>query len=102
MARMVTEVTGAQLLVYEAAWRLAEGLDASIEVPMAKAAASGAYSTCSIEGTHIFGGAGFIKEADIQLYFRRAKGAEVLMGDPRWHRKRVTRLLAERSVPASH
>lgn len=102
MARMVTEVTGAQLLVYEAAWRLAEGLDASIEVPMAKAAASGAYSTCSIEGTHIFGGAGFIKEADIQLYFRRAKGAEVLMGDPRWHRRRITRRLAERSVPASH
>ncbi len=102
MARMVTEVTGAQLLVYEAAWRLAAGLDASLEVPMAKAAASGAYSTCSIEGTHIFGGAGFMREAEIQLHFRRAKGAEVLMGDPRWHRKRVTRLLAERSVPASH
>jgi alkylation response protein AidB-like acyl-CoA dehydrogenase len=102
MARMVTEVTGAQLLVYEAAWRLAQGLDASLEVPMAKAAASGAYTTCAIEGTHIFGGAGFIREAEIQLHFRRAKGAEVLMGDPRWHRKRVTRLLAQQPAPAGH
>lgn len=102
MARMVTEVTGAQLMVYEAAWRLAEGLDASLEVPMAKAAASGAYTTCSIEGTHIFGGAGYIKEAAIQLHFRRAKGAEVQMGDPRWHRKRITRLLAQQSAPAGH
>ncbi|MDA0256580.1 MAG: acyl-CoA/acyl-ACP dehydrogenase [Chloroflexi bacterium] len=102
MARMVTEVTGAQLLVYEAAWRLAGGLDASLEVPMAKAAASGAYTTCSIEGTHIFGGAGYIREAAIQLHFRRAKGAEVLMGDPRWHRKRITRLLAQQPAPAGH
>ena len=102
MARMVTEVTGAQLLVYEAAWRLAQGLDASIEVPMAKAAASGAYTTCSIEGTHIFGGAGYIKEAAIQLHFRRAKGAEVQMGDPRWHRKRITRLLVQQPAPAGH
>ena len=47
-------------------------------------------------------GAGYIKEADIQLYFRRAKGAEVLMGDPRWHRKRVTRLLAQKPAPTGH
>src|SRR5436305_1977085 len=39
MARMVTEMIGSQLTVYEAAYKLSNGEDASLEVPIAKAAA---------------------------------------------------------------
>jgi alkylation response protein AidB-like acyl-CoA dehydrogenase len=102
MARMVTELTGAQLCVYEAAYKLANGEDARMEVAIAKAAASEAYTTCSIEGCHIMGGAGFVRGSDMELYYRKAKGAEVILGHPRWHKKRVTALLAEIAAPAAH
>jgi hypothetical protein len=32
---------------------------------------------------HVHGGYGFMEEYDIQLYFRRAKGTRLLLGDPR-------------------
>ncbi|MCS6802480.1 MAG: acyl-CoA dehydrogenase family protein [Chloroflexota bacterium] len=102
MARVVTEITGAQLCVYEAAYKLAVGQDARLEVAIAKAAASEAYTNASIEGCHIHGGAGFIRGSEMELYFRKAKGAEVILGHPRWHKKRVTALLAEMAQPAEH
>src|SRR5699024_6287622 len=41
---------------------------------------------------HVHGGYGFMEEYDVQLYFRRAKAARLLLGDP----KRELQLLAER------
>jgi alkylation response protein AidB-like acyl-CoA dehydrogenase len=102
MARMVTEMIGSQLTVYEAAYKISQGDDASLEVPIAKAAASTAYTTCSIEGCHIFGGNGFIKESDMQLYYRRAKVCDVLYGDPRWQNKKIVAAMAAMPAPAAH
>jgi len=102
MARMVTEQIGSQLTVYEAAYKLSNGEDASLEVPIAKAAASMAYTTCSIEGCHIFGGNGFIKESDMQLYYRRAKVCDVIYGDPRWQNKKIVAAMASMPAPAAH
>ncbi len=102
MVKMLTEVVGAQLVVYEAAYHLDQGEDAQLDVSLAKAAASQTYTMCSDEGCHIMGGAGFIRESDMQLYFRRAKGAEVELGDPRWHNARVAAVLEAMPAPAAH
>ncbi|MFN8535574.1 MAG: acyl-CoA dehydrogenase family protein [Dehalococcoidia bacterium] len=102
MAKVVTEITGAQLCVYEAAYRLAAGEEAAMEVAIAAAASTTAYTNASIEGCHIHGGAGFVRGSEMELYYRKAKGAEVILGMPRWHKKRVTALLAETAQPAAH
>ncbi|MCS7002609.1 MAG: acyl-CoA dehydrogenase, partial [Dehalococcoidia bacterium] len=94
MARMATEVTGAQLVVYEAADTLTTGAPAALDVSLAKVAATMAYTTCSIEGCHIFGGAGFVRGSEMELYYRKALSAEVAFGTPRWHKRRIAALMA--------
>lgn len=88
-ANMVTDVDGARFVTYEAAWRLQEGLPCAKEVSMAKAWTSEAYRRVTALGHQIHGGIGFTKEHDMQLYFRRAKAAELAYGDADFHRERV-------------
>ncbi|MEK7847910.1 MAG: acyl-CoA dehydrogenase family protein, partial [Chloroflexota bacterium] len=68
-ANMVTDVDGARLITYEAAWRLQEGLPSAKEVSMAKAWTSEAYRRVTALGHQIHGGIGFTIEHDMQLYF---------------------------------
>jgi alkylation response protein AidB-like acyl-CoA dehydrogenase len=59
--------------------------------PLAKAMASDAYRHAAAESIQIHGGIGFTWEHDTQLYFKRAKGSEVMLGDPTWHRELLAR-----------
>lgn len=102
MSRMVTELTGAQLTVYEAAHKLANQEEATLDVSLAKVAANMAYSTCSIEACHIFGGAGFVRGSEMELFYRRSLGSESLLGTPRWHKKRIARLLSSEASDFVH
>lgn len=102
MAKMITWQVGAQLAVFEAAYKLSNEEDSGLEVAIAKASASEAYSFCSIECTHVHGGASFIRGSEAELFFRRGKTSEVLLGHPRWHRKRITALMAAAPAPAAH
>ncbi|MBI3744175.1 MAG: acyl-CoA/acyl-ACP dehydrogenase [Chloroflexi bacterium] len=92
-ANMVTDVDGSRYIAYEAIWRASEGLDASKEVSMAKAWVSDAYRRVCALGHQIHGGIGFTKEHDMQLYFRRAKAAELAFGDADFHRELVAQQL---------
>ena len=92
-ANMVTDVDGSRYIAYEAMWRVSEGLDASKEVSMAKAWVSDAYRRVCALGHQIHGGIGFTKEHDMQLYFRRAKAAELAFGDADYHRELVAQKL---------
>jgi len=44
---------------------------------------------CAAENIQIHGGIGFTWEHAAHLYFKRAKAAEVLLGEPSFHRERV-------------
>ncbi len=88
-ADMAVEVDGARFIAYEAAWKMAEGLPCSLEVSMAKAWVSEAYRRATVEGQQIHGGIGFIKDHDMQLYYRRAKASELAFGDGDFHRELV-------------
>ena len=92
-ANMVTDVDGSRYIAYEAIWRLSESLDADKEVSMAKAWVSDAYRRVCALGHQIHGGIGFTKEHDMQLYFRRAKAAELAFGDGDFHRELVAQKL---------
>jgi alkylation response protein AidB-like acyl-CoA dehydrogenase len=88
-ANMVTDVDGARFVTYQATWKMAEGLPCSLEVSMAKAWVSEAYRRTCSEGHQIHGGIGFIKDHDMQLYYRRAKANELAFGDADYHRELV-------------
>ena len=60
---------------------------------MAKAAAADAYMSAARAAIQLRGGIGFTWENDTHLWFKRAKGSEVLCGTPTIHRERMMSLL---------
>jgi len=93
VADMIMDVDSCRFLTYEAAWKLSEGIPCTMEIYMAKAWASDAYQRVAALGQQIFGGVGFIEDHDMPLYFRRAKAAQVTLGDSYFHRELVAREL---------
>ncbi|MCK4964190.1 MAG: acyl-CoA/acyl-ACP dehydrogenase [Dehalococcoidia bacterium] len=92
-ANMVTDVDGSRFITYQAAWKVSEGLPATMEVSMAKAWVSEAYRRVTQLGHQIHGGIGFCIDHDMPLYFKRAKAAEPTFGSADWHREIVAREL---------
>ena len=92
-ANMATDVDGARLITYQAAWMLSEGLPCDKEIAMAKAWVSDAYQRVTTLGHQVHAGAGFIIDHDMPLYFRRAKAAEVAFGDADFNRELVAQEL---------
>lgn len=85
VADMATELTGAQVLVHQAAWRRANGLNLGPLASMAKVYACDVFKRTTKVGQQVFGGVGFTRAIDIQLYFRRAKQLEITWGGPAVH-----------------
>jgi alkylation response protein AidB-like acyl-CoA dehydrogenase len=83
LADAVTDLEGARLLTYEAAWSADQGLDNAASLSaMAFLFASHVAFRIAAESLHFHGGYGYTLEYDIQLYFRRAKAWPLAYGDP--------------------
>ena len=92
-ADIATDVECCRRIVYQAAWRVSEGLPAATEVSMAKAWASAAYRRVCALAHQSLGAIGFTQEHDLQLYTRRAKAQELAFGDSSYHRELVAQAL---------
>jgi alkylation response protein AidB-like acyl-CoA dehydrogenase len=79
-ADIVTWVDAAQLLTYEAVWRLSQGLPASTEVAMAKAFCNTRCQMCLHQANQIHGGLSQITDFDLQLWYRRASAWTMRLG----------------------
>jgi len=90
---MLVEVEGSRAATYDAAWRISTGRPYSGEAAITKAWVSDAYQRVVALGTQAHGGVSIIEDHDMPLYFRRAKAAELMFGDARFHRKTVARNL---------
>jgi alkylation response protein AidB-like acyl-CoA dehydrogenase len=88
-ADMAIALDGMRFVAYHAAWKLAQGLPAEHETAIAKTWAADAYRQIAETGHQVFGGVGYTMRHDMQMYFRRAKAAEVAFGDSDYHRERV-------------
>jgi alkylation response protein AidB-like acyl-CoA dehydrogenase len=89
-ADMLLEVEQAKAAAYYAAAALDDGdADAAQTASLAKACASDTYLQTAIHAIQIHGGVGFTQANDTQLWFKRAKGSEVLLGDAHYHRERM-------------
>jgi alkylation response protein AidB-like acyl-CoA dehydrogenase len=83
MADAQLEITGAQVLVWEAAWAHSEGKSIARLAPMAKLFACNVNRDATAKCEQIHGGYGFTLEYDIQLFFRRAKQQQMNWLDSR-------------------
>ncbi len=91
-ADMLLEVESARSAVYWASWAAdEEGEDLARAASVAKALASDAYLRAARENIQIHGGIGTTWEADPQLFFKRAKTNESMLGDATTHRTRLIR-----------
>ncbi len=94
LADVHTDLDGAWLLAQKAVWALDQRDQRAVKAQdddasggqlasMAFAFAGQAAEVAAAGALHYHGGYGFMEEYDIQLYFRRAKAARLVLGDPR-------------------
>jgi len=91
-ANMLTYAETSRFITLQACWRISKELDFQKEVPMCKAWVSDCYRKIVTLGHQVMGGLGFMEETDLNLYFNRAKAAELAFGDADFHRE----MLAEK------
>ena len=94
-ADMVTWVDGAQLLTYEALWRLSAGLPAATEVAAAKAFCNTRCQMCLHEANQIHAGLSQITEFDLQLWYRRASAWTMRLGTTFDHNQTIARAVLD-------
>ena len=88
-ADVATDVDGARLSTYQAAWMISEGLPCTLEVAVAKAWAGEASQRIMALAHQIHGAIGYSIDHDLQFYTRRAKAAEATFGDASFYREIV-------------
>ena len=89
-AEVLLEVESAKAAVYWASWVAAQNEEELAQAAsIAKSLSTDAYLLASAESIQIHGGIGTTWEADPQLYFKRAKTNDELLGSPTYYRSRI-------------
>ncbi len=92
------DVLGAELTLWQAAWRLAEGLPADVEVASAKLWAADAGHRLAHTTVHVHGGVGIDLDGEAHRYFTGAKVTEFALGGTTEQARRIGALLASEPV----
>jgi alkylation response protein AidB-like acyl-CoA dehydrogenase len=92
-ADLVRDVDTSRGLVYVAAWKVSEGLDAGCDVATAKAYAGEACLAVARRGHQIFGAIGYCEEHPLHLLHKRIQAASVDFGDAGRHLEIVARAI---------
>jgi len=90
---MLLLAEGAKFITYQAAWKLSQGLPADFEVAAAKAFTGKAFHKITEDALRIYGAMGSAEECDIQLYYRKATGLELYLGDRYSHQERIAQFM---------
>jgi alkylation response protein AidB-like acyl-CoA dehydrogenase len=88
------DVHGVRLTMWQAAWRLAEGLPADVEVATAKLWAADAGHKIAHTTVHVHGGVGIDLDGAAHRYFTAAKRLELILGGSTRQSLAVGRALA--------
>ncbi|MDP9823143.1 acyl-CoA dehydrogenase family protein [Nocardioides massiliensis] len=92
------DVLGARLTLWQAAWRLAEGLPAATEVAVAKLWAADAGHRLAHTTVHVHGGVGIDLDGEAHRFFTTAKRLEFTLGAGTEQALTVGRALATEPV----
>ncbi|MBE0479697.1 MAG: acyl-CoA/acyl-ACP dehydrogenase [Dehalococcoidia bacterium] len=93
LANVAIDVAGARDITYQTAWKLTTGVLCRQDISIAKAWTGEAYRKACAEAIQVHGGVGITRDYDIQLYYRRAKSAELAYGDADYHLEMVARTM---------
>ncbi|MBL7487189.1 acyl-CoA/acyl-ACP dehydrogenase [Frankia sp. AgB1.9] len=100
LADCFIDVEAIRLTLWQAAWRFAEGQDATEAVATAKFwAADGGHRVASAV-VHVHGGMGIAEEYFVHRYFLHAKRLEFTLGNAAEQARRLGTLLADTLAPA--
>jgi len=80
LAEMATEIDATRMLVWEAAWTLDKGLDATHAAALAKTGADDTTMMVTDRGVQILGGHGYIREHPVELWMRNGRGFPMFTG----------------------
>ncbi len=80
LADMSTEIDAARLLTWKAAWAKGSGRRFSLEAAQAKLFASEMAQRVTSKALQIHGGYGYVREYNVERYFRDARIAEIYEG----------------------
>ena len=94
-ADMLLFADGAQLLTYEALWKMDQGMPAGVEVSQAKAFANEKCEAVVRQSQVIHGGIGFMMEFDLHLWLRRVSAWTMRLGTTFDHRARIASALLD-------
>ena len=94
-ADMLLHLDGAQLLTYEALWKMDQGLPAGVEVSQAKAFCNEKCESVVRSSQVIHGGIGFMMEFDLHLWFRRVSAWTMRLGTSFEHRAKIAAALLD-------
>jgi alkylation response protein AidB-like acyl-CoA dehydrogenase len=81
LADMATKVELARLITYKAAWNFDNGKADDALIAMAKMTASRMAVEVTDDAIQIFGGYGYMKESEVERFYRDAKVAELSFGN---------------------
>jgi len=91
LSDMATKIEASKLLVYHAAWLKDQGRSINKEAAMAKLFASETAMDVTREAIQIHGGYGYVKDYDVERYFRDAKILEIGEGTSEIQRMIISR-----------
>lgn len=93
---LLSEVDGSRWVTYEAAWRLSEGLPCDYEASIAKAWTSDSIERACWRAHQVLAGIGYTKDKGVlSLYSRRAKTAQLYLGDTIHHLHKIAKHMDE-------
>ena len=98
LADMATKIEAAKLLVYHAAWLKDQGVEMLKEASMAKLYASDVAMDVTTEAIQVLGGYGYVKEYDVERYFRDAKVLEIGEGTSEIQRIVISRAIIKNAL----
>ncbi len=93
LADMAMKIEAARLLVYEAAYKLDEGQDASMHASMAKCFATDMAMEVTTNAVQVLGGAGYVRDYPVERYMRDVKVAQIFEGTNQIQRVVIARTL---------
>jgi alkylation response protein AidB-like acyl-CoA dehydrogenase len=93
LADMLRNVEGARYIVYNAAWKMQEGMACTSDVAMAKAYVGEACLWAARKGHQILGAISYCEEHPLHLYHKRIQAAGLDFGDAALHYETVAQSL---------
>jgi alkylation response protein AidB-like acyl-CoA dehydrogenase len=80
LAEMATEIDGARLMVWEAAWEIDQGKEAFNSAYLALSNAAETVMMVTDRAVQILGGHGYIREHPVERWMRNARGLSTFAG----------------------